>query len=105
MKLKVRSSENSEVLMKIIKNPITNHLPNNCNIITTCEKSRLVDLDDYVKTKDIKKPIVFVVGAISQGDVEVNYSNDSIGVSSYALSASVVCSKICNSMEKAWEIL
>ena len=105
MKFKVRSSENSEVLMKVIKNPISDHLPDDCNIISTCEKSRLVKMEDFVKTIDKKKPTVIVVGSMSQGDLDIEYANDSISVSSYPLSASVVCSKVCNAFESIWEIL
>jgi rRNA small subunit pseudouridine methyltransferase Nep1 len=105
MKLKVRSSENSEVLMKVIKNPITDHLPAGCNIISTCEKSRLVKTDDFVKSLDKSKPVAIVIGAMSQGDLDIDYANDSISVSAYPLSASVVCSKVCCSFESIWEIL
>jgi len=29
-KLKIRAQQNSETLLKVIKNPITNYLPSNC---------------------------------------------------------------------------
>jgi rRNA small subunit pseudouridine methyltransferase Nep1 len=74
-------------------------------IIATSEKSRLVDIDEYTSSLNKGKPIVFVVGAISQGDLNIEYSNDSISVSSYPLSAAVVCSKLCNSFEKIWDVL
>ena len=104
-KYRIRAAESSEILLKVIKNPITEHLPMGCPIITTCEKSRLVDIDEYCSTLNKGKPVVFVVGAISKGDVEIDYGNDSISVSSYPLSAAVVCSKLCNSFEKVWDIL
>lgn len=105
-KYKIRAKESSEVLLKVIKNPITDHLPPNPIIIELNEKSRLVDRDLFARncTKEYNT-IVFIVGAISKGDVEVDYANDSISISSYALSAGQVCSKICDSFEKAWNIL
>ena len=105
MKLKVRSSENSEVLMKVIKNPITDHLPAGCNIVSTCEKSRLINTSDFVKSLNQSKPIVMVIGAMSQGDLDIDYATDSISVSAYPLSASVVCSKVCCAFEELWGIL
>ena len=105
MKLKVRSSENSEVLMKVIKNPITHHLPAGCNIVSTCEKSRLINTSDFVKSLNQSKPIVMVIGAMSQGDLDIDYATDSISVSAYPLSASVVCSKVCCAFEELWGIL
>ena len=104
-KYKIRASESSEILLKVIKNPIIDHLPIGSPVITTSEKSRLVDLDEYANSLNSGKPVCFVVGAMSKGDVEINYSNDSISVSSYPLSAGVVCAKLCNSFEKVWEIL
>ena len=105
MKLKVRSSENSEILMKVIKNPITDYLPANCQIISTCEKSRLLNTNDFVKALDKSKPVAMVIGAMSQGDLDIDYANDSISVSAYPLSASVVCSKVCCAFEDIWGIL
>ena len=104
-KYRIRAAETSEILLKVIKNPISDHLPMNCPVIATSEKSRLVDLDEYCTSLNKGKPVIFVVGAISKGDLDINYHNDSISVSSYPLSASVVCSKICNTFEKIWEVL
>lgn len=105
IKYKIRASESSEVLLKVIKNPITDHLPLNAPIISTNEKSRLVDIDEYAKSLNNGKPVVMVVGAISQGDVEIDYNQDTISVSSYPLSASVCCGKIACAFEKIWDIL
>lgn len=104
-KYRIRAAESSEILLKVIKNPITAHLPMNVPIIATSEKSRLVDIDDYCASLNNGQSVVFVVGAISKGDLEINYSNDSVSVSSFPLTAGVVCSKICNSFEKVWDIL
>ncbi len=89
----------------MIKNPITNHLPLGAPIISTCEKSRLVETDEYAKSLDNGKPVVVVIGAISKGDLEIDYNHDSISISSFPLSASVCCGKICSSFEKVWDIL
>lgn len=92
-------------MLKVIKNPITDHLPLVCPIVCTSEKSRLVDLDEYCKSLNKGKSVVFVVGSMSQGDVDIDYHNDSVSVSSYPLSAGVVCGKLCTAFEKVWEIL
>ena len=104
-KYKIRASESSEVLLKVIKNPITDHIPLGSPIIATCEKSRLVDIDEYTSSLNKGKPVVFVVGCMSQGDLDIEYSNDSISISSYPLSAAIVCSKLCTSFEKVWDVL
>ena len=104
-KYRIRAAETSEILLKVIKNPVTDHLPAGVPIIATSEKSRLVDVDEYNQSLDKGKPVVFVVGAMSQGDLNIDYSHDSISVSSYPLSAAVVCSKLCTSFEKVWDVL
>lgn len=105
-KYKIRASESSEILLKVIKNPITDHLPMGSPIIQTSEKSRLVDLDEYSRDiANLNKPVVFVVGAMSTGDLNIDYSEDSVSVSSYPLSAAIVCSKLCTSFEKIYDIL
>jgi rRNA small subunit pseudouridine methyltransferase Nep1 len=104
-KYRIRAAETSEILLKVIKNPVTDHLPSGVPIIATSEKSRLVDVDEYSQSLDKGKSVVFVVGAMSQGDLNIDYSHDSISVSSYPLSAAVVCSKLCTSFEKVWDIL
>ena len=104
-KYRIRASDTSEILLKVIKNPITDHLPMGSPIISTSEKSRLVDVDEYCSSLNKGKPVIFVVGAMSQGDVNIDYNNDSISVSSYPLSAAVVCSKLCTAFEKVWDIL
>jgi len=105
LKLKIRAAESSEILLAVIKNPVQDHLPIGVPIITTNEKSRLIDIDEYVKSLENNKPAVFVIGAMSTGDVNIDYSNDSVSMSSFPLSASVCCGKLCSAYEKMWDIL
>lgn len=105
-KMKIRAKENSEVLLKVIKNPITDHLPLGCLIVTMNEKSRLIDKDEYAYNCSKQyKHVAFAIGAISKGDVNIDYAHDTISISSYPLSAGAVCGKVCDSFEKAWGIL
>lgn len=105
-KLSIRAKESSEVLLRVIKNPITDHLPERSFIVTMNEKSRLVNKDEYsYNCSNAYDNIVFVIGAMSKGDVNIDYAHDSISVSSYPLSAGVVCLKVCDSFEKVWGIL
>lgn len=105
-KLSIRARESSEVLLRVIKNPVTKHLPEGAYIVKMNEKSRLVNKDEFVfNSASSFKHCVFVIGAISKGDVEVDYCHDDVSISSYPLSAGAVCSKICDSFEKVWGIL
>jgi len=73
--------------------------------IGTSSKAETIDLDAFVNTLDNNKPTVFVIGAISKGNVEVDYTDCTISISRFSLSASVCCSKLCNSFEKVWGVL
>lgn len=105
IKYRIRAAESAEILLKVIKNPITEHIPLGSPIIATSEKSRLVDVDEYTRSLNKGKSVVFVVGAMSKGDLNIDYNEDSVSVSSYPLSAAVVCSKLCTSFEKIWDVL
>ena len=105
LKYRIRAANSSELLLKVIKNPITDHLPLGCPIISTNEKAKLVKLDNYVKSLDKGNSIAFVVGAMSKGDLNIDYHTETISISQYPLTAGIVCSKICTSFEKIWDVI
>ena len=102
-KYRIRAMNSSEVLIKIIKNPITQYIPFGCPIISTNEKSKVVKLEDYINNLKSNN-VAFVVGAISKGDVNIDYNTDTISISSFPLTAGIVCSKICTAFEKCWDV-
>jgi rRNA small subunit pseudouridine methyltransferase Nep1 len=108
--MKIRATGSSVTLMKVIKNPVTAHLPIGVKKIGTSEKGKQVHLGEYVKqlmAADPMRPVVFTVGAVSVGDpaMEVDYIDECICVSKYALSAACVCGKLCNAFEDLWKVL
>ena len=89
-------------LLKVIKNPIQDHLPVGCRKISTSFSStKLVKPQDLV-TKD--EPIAIVVGAMAHGKVEVDYSEEEISISKYPLSAALTCTKLCTAFEEVWGV-
>ena len=92
-------------LLRIIKNPIKDHLPIGCPIVSTNEKSKLVNLEQYANSLDKDIPVCFVVGAMSKGDLNIDYQNDTISISKYPLTAGIVCSRICSAFENCWNVL
>ena len=106
-KLRVRAVNSSKTLLKVVKNPVTDHFPPDCPRIGTSVNGRLVKLHEYVpKLAASPGPVVLVVGAVSKGDPgkENDYVNDSICISKYNLSASACVARITNSFEDAWGI-
>lgn len=105
-KMSIRATNGSERLLRVIKNPITDHFPTKCKKIgTESSSSKLVDINDYVITNFKDEPVVFVIGAFSHGEVQVDYVDEMISYSKYPLSASVACGKLCCAFEKLWDIL
>ena len=101
---RIRALNSSEILLKIIKNPITQYIPFGCPIISTNEKCKLIKLEDYIDNLKSNN-VAFVIGAISKGDVNIDYMTDTISISSFPLTAGIVCSKICSAFEKSWDVL
>ncbi|KAJ3436255.1 nep1/mra1 [Anaeramoeba flamelloides] len=103
--LTIRSTNNSEILLKVIKNPVTKYLPTGCPIIGCSHSSdSLIDLHEFVP-KLPKGPIIFILGAMAHGAIDTSYSETTISFSQFPLSASVACGKICFAFEHLWEIL
>jgi rRNA small subunit pseudouridine methyltransferase Nep1 len=94
--------------MKVIKNPVIDHLPLGIKKVGTSSKGPLININDYVKTLGVQnKPICFVIGAVSIGNpgMEAEYIDECVSISSYGLSGACVCSKICFAFEGLWNVL
>lgn len=90
--------------MKVIKNPITDHLPVGVKKIGTSFAGKKVHkCSDLVPQQEV--PIVFVVGAMARGSVEVDYTEEMVSISNYPLSAALTCTKMCSAFEEAWGVL
>lgn len=83
------------------------HLPENAVKIAMSTKGRLVSMPKLIKEFKLTQPVVFVVGAVAKTNptVDVEYIQDSICISKYALSASVCLGRIMNAYEDVYDIL
>jgi rRNA small subunit pseudouridine methyltransferase Nep1 len=106
-KLSIRSVNSQEKLLKVIKNPITDHLPPKCRKVTLSFDAELVRVRDYVETLQSDESICVFVGAMAKGrdDFADDFKDDTISISNYSLSASVACSKFCHAAEDVWNVL
>ncbi|KAI8846154.1 Alpha/beta knot methyltransferase [Chytridium lagenaria] len=106
-KLSIRAVSGPEKLLKVIKNPITDHLPPNARKITMSSESKVVRCNDYVATLPSDQPIVFFIGAMAHGkdDWVDDIVDEKISISAYPLSASVTCGKLTCAFEDLWGIL
>lgn len=106
-RLSIRSTNSQEKLLRVIQNPITDHLPPNCRKVTLSFDEQTVRVRDYIQGLGPKESICVFVGAMAKGadNFADEYVDEKISISQYSLSASVACSKFCHAAEDAWDIL
>ncbi|KIY44337.1 Nep1-domain-containing protein [Fistulina hepatica ATCC 64428] len=124
-KLSIRGANGPEKLLKVIKNPVTDHLPPGTIKLTLSGDSPTVRLRDYLpqlfeqynQNPDFNRnsqpgaprneSLAIFVGAMARGrdDFADQYVDEKISISEYALSASVACGKFCCALEDLWDVL
>ena len=106
-RLSIRSTNSQEKLLKVIKNPITSHLPPNCRKVTLSYNAEVVRVNDYIADLGSEQSVCVFVGAMAKGkdDFADQFIDESISISNYSLSASVACGKFCNAVEDIWNII
>lgn len=103
--MSVRAADTTVKLMKVIKNPVTDHLPVGCKKFVMSYTGKLVESPRELVPKEEDEPIALVVGAFAHGNVNVDYTEGSFSISSYPLSAALACSKLCNAFEEVWKVI
>ena len=106
-KLSIHASDGPEKLLSVIKNPVTDYFPPNCKIFGLSYSSeKLVNINTAVK--DVMKDdnaAVFIIGAFAHGQIDIDYSNVTLAISNYPLSAACVAGKVCSAFEDLWGVL
>ncbi|BFG19805.1 hypothetical protein CerSpe_060790 [Prunus speciosa] len=101
----IRDKETNEILMRVVEEPVTRHLPVNSRVVGLSYSSeKLVDIDEYVNSGSDELNLVFVVGAMVHGKISKEYTDDFVSVSNYSLSAQYCIGLICESLEHKWKI-
>ena len=116
VKFKVRGTAGSEPLLRVIKNPITSHLPvGTRRVVCTYNSDNTMDIREHAKSvvdsgteyADSKgvNNVLYVVGAIAHGKITEEWAEEDLCLSDYPLSASTVCSRITYAYECLHDIL
>ncbi|TFK28613.1 Nep1-domain-containing protein [Coprinopsis marcescibilis] len=94
-KLSIRCVNGPEKLLKVIKNPVVDHLPPNTIKITLSGDAPTQRLSKYLPTLPNTHNIAVFVGAMARGkdDFADAHVDTKISLSDYPLSASVACGK------------
>ncbi|XP_062591797.1 ribosomal RNA small subunit methyltransferase NEP1-like [Saccostrea cucullata] len=102
-KYSIHAADGPQKLLKVIKNPVSDHLPLGCKKYgTSFHVEKVTDPREIVPEKE---PAVVVIGALSHGSVDVDYIEDTVSISSYPLSAALTCAKICSAFEEKWNVV
>ncbi|KAI1848328.1 hypothetical protein JX266_005634 [Neoarthrinium moseri] len=106
-RLSIRSTTSQEKLLRVIQNPISDHLPLNCRKVTLSFDAPLVRVRDWVEGLAPKESVCVFVGAMAKGtdNFADEFVDEKISISNYSLSASVACSKFCHAAEDVWDVL
>ena len=109
-KLKIRSSTNSEVLLKVIKNPFSNHMPAGSHVYGFSVGGTLYNPRSFAERAlpDDGLPLVLVFGAMATGAIKAEdhpYIEQMVSISNYPLSGAAALSRICGAIEGHWGIV
>lgn len=115
--MKIKSTDENQVLMKVIKNPITDHLPAGCYKIGTSVAGELVDFAKMVAKPDLHftsedpnsdpVPPVVVIGACAHADPckDLDYLDTCVAISKFHLSAAACASRVTAAFEALWGVI
>ena len=105
-KLSIRASNGPHKLLKVIKNPVTDHLPPNCRTFLLSVTGRLVSMPELVPTIPDDRPVVFICGAMAHGKVEPEYATDDcLAISEYPLSGAAALGRLCAAFENKFGVV
>lgn len=115
-KMKIKAGTESTTLLKVIKNPFSQHLPPGTRCYGfSCEgklyspivlAKKIVGLDPEASSKE--PPTCLVVGAMSTGHITVDdhpYIQEMLSISSYPLSGASALSRVLGGIEHHWGIV
>ena len=104
-KLSIHAADGPDKLLSVVKNPVTQYFPLGCKVFGLSYASeKLIKIDETVEKSCKDQPAVFVIGCFAHGHINVDYTNATVAISNYPLSAACVAGKVCSAFEKTWGI-
>ncbi|KAL9184553.1 hypothetical protein ACHAXT_012523 [Thalassiosira profunda] len=113
-KMKIKASENGTTLMKVIKNPFSQHLPVGTHVYGMSCQGTLYSPAGLAKAlvpaapEEGEAQVCFVIGAMAAGHVTTEdhpYIEKMISVSEYPLSGASAINRILGAIEHQWGIV
>jgi rRNA small subunit pseudouridine methyltransferase Nep1 len=113
-KMKIKAGNESTTLLKVIKNPFSQHLPPGTKCFGFSKDGKLYSPVALAKQlfpptpAEQEVPTCFIVGAMSTGHVRTEdhpYMEDMLSISEYPLSGAAALSRIVGGIEHQWGIV
>lgn len=113
-KMKIKASDNGTTLMKVIKNPFSQHLPVGTRVYGMSCKGLLYSPHNLAKQLVPSEPteeqsqVCFIIGAMAAGHVTTEdhpYIEKMFSISEYPLSGAAAINRILGSIEHQWGIV
>jgi rRNA small subunit pseudouridine methyltransferase Nep1 len=126
-KLKIKAAGSSTTLLKVIKNPFSQHLPPGTRVYAMSVKGTLyaplalatalvpptpqITINSVAVDRSsakVQPPICFVIGAMAAGHIAKEdhpYIEEFFSISEYPLSGAAACSRILTAIEHQWGIV
>mmetsp|Transcript_22647 Transcript_22647/g.31038 ORF Transcript_22647/g.31038 Transcript_22647/m.31038 type:complete len:254 (+) Transcript_22647:42-803(+) len=109
-RLKIRSADGRDMLLKVIKNPVSRHLPAGAVCYGFSHQGTLYNPLSFAQRLPQmgKTPLVLIFGAMSSGSISVAdhpYIQELVSISDYPLSGVVAINRVLGSIEHHWGIV
>ncbi|CAG9461141.1 unnamed protein product [Pedinophyceae sp. YPF-701] len=105
-KLSIRSSNGPDKLLRVVKGPVTRLLPADCKRIGfSAHADRTLSPTALAKEFPRGEKTVLVVGAMAHGSIDVTYTDETLCVSNYPLSAACALARLLGAVEAEWGVV
>ena len=107
-RLKIRSSDGNDLLLKVIKNPMSRHLPAGARCLGFSHAGALYSPAHLTASLPDDVPVVLVFGACATGSVKMAdhpYIEEMVSISEYPLSGVVAINRVLGAIENHWGIV
>mmetsp|Transcript_26581 Transcript_26581/g.26829 ORF Transcript_26581/g.26829 Transcript_26581/m.26829 type:complete len:235 (-) Transcript_26581:106-810(-) len=108
-RLKIRSTDGADILLRVVKNPISRHIPVGALCYGLSHTGQLHNPSHFAASLPDDRPLVFVLGAMAAGSIDpVDHpymEKEMISVSDYPLSGVVAINRLLGAVESHWGIV
>jgi len=108
-RLKIRSTDGNEMLLRVVKNPISRHIPAGAVCYGMSHTGVLHNPAHWATSLPSDRPVVLVFGAMASGSIDPAdhpyMQKEMVSVSEYPLSGVVAINRVLGAVENHWGIV